>query len=279
MRVTGQTRVYAVLGRPVGHSLSPVLHNAWFEALGLDAVYVALDVAPAAAGSLGLTLRTLGLAGANLTVPHKRAVFDALDDLSLTARAIGAVNTVVRDGDRLVGHNTDAEGFCRSVEDEHGPLRGRCAVVLGAGGAARAVVAGLAARGFEELVVLNRSRGRAEEVAASLGASTPARVVAGALTPEDFAAVAPRAQLVVNCTAGGASEAVAALPDRALAADVIWCDLNYWMETPPVVGRHRARGGRVVTGFGMLLHQAALAFTLWTGIEPPLETARAACRT
>ncbi|HEX2192088.1 MAG TPA: shikimate dehydrogenase, partial [Acidimicrobiales bacterium] len=164
------TRVAAVIGHPVRHSLSPVLHNAAFRALELDWVYVAFEVPDGGAPSALAGMRALGIEGLSVTMPHKDAVAAAVDRLSPTARALGAVNTVVRRADVLEGHNTDGAGFLAAVRDDEGfdPAGRRC-LVLGAGGAARAVVKALADAGAAEVVVVNRTASRAEAAAALAG--------------------------------------------------------------------------------------------------------------
>lgn len=255
--VSGGTAVYALLGRPVAHSRSPSLHNAWFARHGLDAVYVCLEV-PASVTAVGAVLRCL--AGANVTVPLKAQAADAVDALTPLARASGAVNTVWREGGRLWGDNTDAEGFVRGLHAAFGPIRPERIAILGAGGAARAVAAGLAAHGAAEVWFLNRSEDRAEDAARRLASHCPATAFrAGPLAVPDV-------DLVVNATSGGARAAVEALP--LPDSDLLWVDLNYWMTDPPHLAALAARGNRVLDGHPMLWHQAALAFERFTGITP-----------
>ena len=265
--ISGKTRVYAVVGRPVQHSLSPAIFNPLFAHHGIDAVYVALDVDPARASQLGTTLRTLGLSGANLTVPFKAAVLDELDDVSELARATGAVNVVCKNGDRMVGHNTDAEGFSRALEQAYGPvMTGQEVVVLGVGGAGRAVAAGAASRGAATVHLLNRTFERASRAAERLGEAFPrSHFVPGELTPDRFAQIGSRAGVIVNCTSGSASERISALNVESLMETAIWCDINYWMANPPQLDACRRRGVRVQTGLDMLVHQGALAFELFIG--------------
>ncbi|MFT5459809.1 MAG: shikimate dehydrogenase [Myxococcota bacterium] len=266
--ITGHTPVFALLGDPVQHSLSPAIHNAWFAHHGLDGVYVAIPV-PSDAGSIGPALRDLCFAGVNLTVPHKGAVLDVLDSIGPLARAAGAVNTVVRRGSGLHGANTDAEGFVRAWVEAGGSPGGAHAVILGAGGAARAVAAGLAGHGATAIVILNRS-----PVALSpLKAAYPRTVfTSGRLT--DLPRHASTADLVVNATPGGARSSVAALSTDGLRPSAFWCDLNYWDPAPPQLASCRAMGLRTLTGHSMLVHQGALSFSLFTGVEPDLAVAR-----
>ena len=270
MNVTGHTRTYALLGNPVQHSRSPALHNGWFRANHLDAIYVALEVQPERADQLIAAFRTLGLAGANLTVPFKTAVVDQLDGVTPLAKAIGAVNTLYWKDNALWGDNTDANGFMDGLINTHGPLVGpQAAIILGVGGAGRAVAAGLAAAGVQTVHLLNRTADVAPAVAKKLAKTYPRTAfVAGPLHAEHFAAVAARATLVVNCVSGSGIPAIESLPLNSLNPRVIWADLNYWMPQPPAFYALRQRGHRLVDGHPMLLHQAARAFALWTGIRP-----------
>ncbi len=270
MRITGSTKLYAILGRPVHHSASPDLYNAWFAHHSVDARYGALDVPPAKSEQVPDALRTLGLAGVNLTVPLKEAVLPHLDELALSARRAGAVNVVIREGDRLVGHNTDGSGLVSHL-CSLGFDRLRHAVVLGAGGAGRAAVSALLAAGLPAVFLLNRTLARAEAVAADLGD----RVHPRPLTPAAFAAVAPEAGLVIQATSGAGRDRVEALDIRTLPSGCLWSDLNYWDARAPHRAALRAAGCRFDDGWGMLVAQAAESFCLFTGISLSLPQAHA----
>lgn len=257
--VTGATRVFALLGRPVRHSRSPAIHAALFARHGVDAVYVCLE--PPEGTPLRPVLRCL--AGANVTAPLKGEALAAVDALTPAARAAGAVNTVLyRDG-ALVGDNTDGEGFLRGLREAFGPLAPRSVAVLGAGGAARAVAAALAGAGAEEVRFVARDPARAEAAVEALPGSA-------ALSVARFApdALAWGPDLVVNAAPVGAREAVEALSVDALPAEAVWCDLNYHDPAPPRFEAVRARGLRALGGGPMLRHQALLAFERFTGVSP-----------
>lgn len=255
--ISGQTRIFGLVGHPVRHSLSPEMHTALFARFGLDAVYVAFDVDPRRAGEVADAVRTLDVVGVNLTVPFKERVLGDLDHLTVAAREAGAVNVVINVDGFLTGYNTDGAGLVASVAEEHGfaPKGARCAV-LGAGGAGRAVAASLVAGGAE-VHLFNRTLSRAESAAEELG------LHARALTPDAFEA-SPYS-LVVNCLSGGAEALVEALPIAHLDADAVWVDANYWNPSPPRLDACKARGLRTSTGLGMLIHQGALSFELFTG--------------
>ncbi len=287
LRPTGRTRVAAVIGDPVRHSLSPVIHNAAFQALDLDWTYVAFEV-PAGGGAGAVAgMRALGLAGMNVTMPLKGEVADAVDRCSVDAAALGAVNTVHWEAGELVGDNTDGAGFLDALRiDEGVDAASRRCVVLGAGGAARAVVLALRRAGAAEIVVVNRTPARGEE-AAALGAPV-ARV-------GEEADVA-NAELVVNATPVGMGRVRRLRPgageggedDRdgphgglpcdpdLLHAGQLVVDLVYDPPVTPLLTEARRRGAGAVNGLGMLIHQAAHAFRLFTGEDPPLEVMSAA---
>jgi len=265
--VSGATRLAGVIGSPVRHSLSPALHNAAYEACGLDWVYVALEVAPDAAAQAFAGMRALGIAGLSVTMPHKEAAFAAVDELSPSARAMRAVNCVhLRDG-VLVGHNTDGDGFVDSLRaDASLDPKGLRVAVVGAGGAARSVVEALARNGAAAVTVVNRTVSRAEEAAALAGA------VGGVGQPADIA----DADLVVNATSIGMGSDELPLDPTLLRKGHVVADLVYHPLDTALLRAARERGARSVDGLGMLVHQAARQFTIWTGLEAPVAAMRAA---
>lgn len=257
-----------MIGHPVAHSLSPVLHNTAFHALGLDWAYLAFDVPVGSAGAALEGMRALGMEGLSVTTPHKDEVARLVDRRSAVADRLGAVNTVVRRGGELVGESTDGQGFVDAVRLDQGfdPAGRRC-LVRGAGGAARAVVLALGGAGAADVVVVpGRSAAKAAVAAALAG---PAGRVG---TAEEAAG----ADLVVNATtlgmAGGADD-LPVDPSR-LGPGQLVVDIVY--PATPFVDAARDRGATATSGLGMLLHQAALAFRLWTGQEPPLGAMSAA---
>lgn len=265
---SGTTRVAGVIGNPVRHSLSPVLHNAAFAALGLDWVYLAFEPPPDGGAAAVDAMRALELGGLSVTMPFKEQVVAAVDELSPAAGALGAVNCIRWDGDRLVGENTDGAGFVASLAADAGfdPAGRRC-VVVGAGGAGRAVTRALADAGAAAVGVVNRSPARAEAAAAIAGP-------AGAVVGQDAVAAA---DLVVNATPLGMHAGDALPVDPGLLGDRhVVADLVYHPARTPLLDEAAARGARTLNGLGMLVGQAALAFEHWTHVRPPLETMRAA---
>lgn len=262
--ISAGTGLYGVVGDPVGHSLSPALHNAALRAAGVDGVYLALPVRPSALGAAIAGARALGVRGLNVTIPHKVAVISHLDGLTPVAEAIGAVNTIFWRGDRLEGHNTDAEGYRAMLEA--GSTSPSVALVLGAGGAARAVVRALADRKIRVRVAARRIAA-ARELLADLGSPRDQ-----AVSWDEREAALPEVQLVVNATSigmrdPGASplESLAGLPEGASVHDLV-----YAPSETRLLELARERGLATVGGAVMLVHQAAAAFALWTGQAAPL---------
>jgi shikimate dehydrogenase len=260
--IAGTTRVAAVIGWPVDHSRSPALHNAAFAALGIDAVFVALEVAPPALPSALRGMAALGFLGASVTVPHKQACLELCDRLDHEAEAVGAVNCIAFAGDALVGHNTDAAGFVDALASDLGrQARGARALLLGAGGAARAVAHGLSSAGAAEVVVVARR---------------PAGWC-GARSWSDLAALAATCDLLVDCTSAalGAEGYPVPVPIEKLPDGAAVVSLMYGRPLP-LLDAARARGLAAMDGAAMLLHQGARAFTLWTARPAPLDAMRAA---
>jgi shikimate dehydrogenase len=266
---TGSTRVAAVIGDPIRHSRSPAIHNAAFAAVGLDWVFVAFEV-PAGAGRDAVrAVRGLGLGGMSVTMPHKQDAAWACDELTPDATALGVVNAVVpTDRGRLLGASTDGEGFLRSLRD-HGVEPGtRRAVVLGAGGAARAIVLALGNTGADVTVAARRP----DAAESAAGLVRGARTVS--LADCDVAAY----DLVVNATPLGMQGEPPPIDTEQLTPSQFLVDTVYHPVETPLLAAARARGVPCTNGLGMLVHQAALAFELWTGVDAPLDAMRAAAQ-
>lgn len=256
----------------MAHSLSPAIHGAAFRALGLDWAYLRFAVEPEHLGAAVDGLRALGAMGANVTMPHKETVIEHLDDLSGDARAIGAVNTIQRLGDKLIGHNTDVDGFIRMVDEDAGrDVSGARCLVLGAGGASRAVVTGLTRLHVTSVAVAARNPMRAEAVAAV--ASNGIVSVRGW---DEAVASLEEYDVIVNATPLGMSGEAAISRDGALTSSHVVFDLVYDPPTTPLMRLVREAGGVAWSGLGMLVHQAAASFRIWTGSEAPVEAMSAA---
>ncbi len=262
-----------VVGHPIAHSRSPLIHGHWLAEHGIEGAYERLDVAPEAFPAFLRTFRDGGFVGGNVTIPHKEAAFAGVDVLTSRAQKIGAVNTLFFDADgRLTGDNTDAPGFIAHLDQSLGAdwveRSGGTALVLGAGGAARAIVVGLLARGVSRIHVANRTRARAE----ALVALDPDRVAT--LDWTDLPAALPGTGLLVNTTAlGMAGHGALALDLTPLPATACVADIVYVPLETPLLAAARARGLAAVDGLGMLLHQAVPGFERWFGVRPAVTPA------
>ena len=263
--------VAGVIGWPIGHSLSPRLHGHWLKRYGIAGTYIPMAVAPEQVGNAINGVVALGLAGCNVTVPHKEAVMPFLDEIEPAARRIGAVNTiVVRPDGRTVGSNTDGFGFLENIrtgvegwQPDTGP-----AVVIGAGGAARSILVALIDANCPEIRLVNRSPERAERVAAEMG--PPVRAVPW----ERRAEALDGASLLVNTSAAGMAGnppldlTLGALPKSAIVTDIVYAPLRTKLLVDAA-----ANGNRTVDGLGMLLHQARPGFEAWFGVSPTVDQA------
>ncbi|MBI5073972.1 MAG: shikimate dehydrogenase [Nitrospirae bacterium] len=268
MRITGRTKVAALFGYPVEHTLSPVMQNAAFDHLGLDCCYLPFPVHPDSLKQAVESIRALSLLGANLTTPHKETVIPFLDALDAEAAAISAVNTIVNHDGKLTGFNTDGKGFMRSLKELGVDPADRKVLIIGAGGSSRAIGYYLS-RGTGGLTLYNRSRDKAEALAADLASAGGKVTVAADL--RDLGGF----DIIVNATSLGLQECDAMpLDPDALEPTIVVCDLIY--HKTPLLSRAEAKGCKTVGGIGMLLWQGALAFELWTGKIPPVEIMRSA---
>lgn len=266
MTISGKARLAGVMGWPVGHSLSPRLHNYWLDLHGIDGAFVPLPVAPEHFAQALRILPRLGFRGVNVTVPHKEAALAAVDRLDPLARRIGAVNTIVMSEDgTLSGSNTDAYGFSAHLAASLPGFSAASgtAVIIGAGGAARAVAVALTDMGAPEIRIINRTLARAEELALALGGS------AHVVDWSGRARALEGASIVVNTTTQGmAGQPALDLDLSRLPASAVVYDIVYNPLETALLAAARGRGHRVVDGLGMLLHQAVAGFEAWFGVRP-----------
>ncbi len=280
MEIRATTKIYGIFGHPVSHSLSPVLHNSAFAALGLDCAYLAFDIAPKEIGEAAQAVTTLGIKGINITIPHKESIIPHLDEIASDAEIMGAVNTVRNDDGRLTGYNTDVGGFLMAVEEELGIKPGGSSVLLvGAGGAARAVMSALCMNGAERICIANRTYDKAMKLASEFGkqfkktriepaALGDSRVIRARLAEADI--------LVNSSSAGMEGKETMELPLDALKGTACVYDLVYKPRETRLVKEARRLGHRASGGLGMLLYQGALSFEIWTGVKAPVEVMRKA---
>lgn len=272
MDISGKAKVFGVFGHPIGHSLSPAMHNAAIAELGLDYVYVPFDVDPADLGRAVEGVRALGIAGVNVTIPHKEAVIEFLDEVEQDALEIGSVNTVLNRDGRLVGSSTDGPAFIRSlVETGYSPLGSR-AVVLGGGGAGRAIAFALAKSGAS-VVIYDEAPGKAEKLAGDVREVAKADLAEG---ESEFGRVIDRlseATLLVNCTPVGMSPNVDRIPisEDLLREDLTVYDVVYNPMKTKLLQSAERKGARVASGIKMFVYQGAISFKTWTGIDPPTD--------
>lgn len=273
--INGQTKLVGLIGYPIEHSLSPAMHNSAFAALSLNWCYLPLPVHPERLGEAVAGLRALNFVGANVTVPHKEAVISYLDKVTPEAQAIGAVNTIVVHESELIGYNTDWLGFQAALSEGGFDPQGKRTVVLGAGGAARAVVYALA-QGEAQVTVLNRTPSRAHALVQDFSPLFPSlSLLSLPLTLQTLKERATESHLLVNATPVGMWPEVDKSPwleDLAFPSHLTVFDLVYNPRQTKLLRQARAAGAKGIGGLGMLVHQGAAAFELWTGEKAPVET-------
>jgi shikimate dehydrogenase len=282
--IDGHTQLVGLLGWPVEHTLSPAMHNAAFDALGLNWRYLPLPVPPGQVEGAVKGVAALGFRGVNVTVPHKQAVMPALDSVAPDAKALGAVNTLViargEDGKANIGgHNTDAQGFVGALRHGGFDPKGKTAVIVGAGGGARAVVYGLLKAGAQEILMFDIEPLRAQALVSDLsGVGNKLRALP--LTTEALVESARAADLLVNATPMGMWPRVDGSiwpEDVSIPKSVTVFDLVYNPPETHLMRKARESGARAIGGLDMLVGQGALAFEMWTGQPAPVEVMRAAC--
>ncbi|MCC8138411.1 MAG: shikimate dehydrogenase [Clostridiales bacterium] len=284
MQITGHTRLACLIGSPVAHSISPMMHNEAFRLLDLDAVYLCFDTKDKELGTIIRALRDMNVLGFNITMPDKERVMEYLDALSPAARMIGAVNTVKNENGRLVGYNTDGEGYIRSLSDVGYEITEGEMCLLGAGGAASSIAVQAALSGAPVLHILNRKNGRsfpnAIRLAEQINAETACR--ADVIDLNDAKAVqdcVEKSSLLTNATSVGMVPGTDALPlpdPTCLHPDLTVSDIIYNPRQTRLLAEARARGCRTLNGLYMLLYQGAAAFHIWTGQDMPIEAIREA---
>ena len=277
MRIDGGTELVGIIGYPIHYTLSPIMHNAAFRALRMNWLYLPLRVPPGKVASALDGLRSLGFRGANVTIPHKVEVAGFLDDLQGEAALLGAVNTVVKEGEILVGYNTDVAGLITSLHESKIEVAGTPALVIGAGGAARAVALALLREGVSRIYIMNRTAGRARELTDALKRETSHSDISERAFNYEGSKVLKECGLVVNCTPLAVDDESELPIDYGDFRGGQWAmDLNYASRDTAFLKGASLRGANTVSGEGMLLNQAAASFRLWTGKKPPVEEMRKA---
>ncbi len=275
----GTTKLVGVIGFPVEHSLSPPMHNAAFRQLGMDWAYVAYRVEPERVPDAIQGLVALGMVGLNVTIPHKQAAAAHVDDLDPAARALQSVNTIHNVAGKLKGYSTDGPGFVRSVEETGATLPGKAVTLIGAGGSARAVAHALVSAGVGGLTLVARRPQKAEEVARVVTESTGRPVAVLDLAADAAREAARGSDVVIDSTSVGMYPKVdvpPVIPADWLRPGQLVCDLTYNPRETCLLKAARHAGADTLDGTGMLVHQGAIAFEIWTGVPAPVETMREA---
>lgn len=280
MKLSGSTTPFAVLGHPIGHTLSPVMHNSAFKVMRMDAVYLAFDVAPEKLSSVLPSMADMGFGGVNLTVPLKETAFRNLEHMDESARRLGAVNTIEFTSEGLIiGHNTDGYGFVAAVKEAFGKsVSGDRVLILGCGGAGRAVAITCAAENCSELMLTDLDAARAERLAEELAEISPDIPVHTIAPDKDaWAEASGRANIVVQATPVGMKETdESLLPPSAFSPGQVAFDLVYMYPETAFMKAALEAGALASNGLAMLLYQGARAFNIWTGREPAVQAMRTA---
>lgn len=273
--LTGKTKNLAVIGCPIEHSLSPLMHNAALAEAGLDYVYIALPIAPENLKTAIAGIKAAGFCGFNVTLPHKTAIMELLDELDKSAYMIGAVNTVAVQNGRWIGYNTDCSGFIKSLQSAQIVVKNQNAVLLGAGGAASAVIWGLIENGIKKITLAVRDPLKASERMGKFQRYAAVEVVDWNLKMYENAL--QECDILINCTPLGMSPKIDAMPQvywDALKRTAAVCDLIYTPAETKFLRSARLRGHITLNGEGMLIEQGAAAFKLWTGKYPDTQIMR-----
>jgi shikimate dehydrogenase len=273
--VTGKTTICGVIGDPIEHTLSPAMHNAAFKALALDWIYVPFRVVKADLSRALYGVRSLNIKGMNITIPHKIAITAMLDELDSPAMNIGAVNTIVNDRGKLKGFNTDASGFIRAFTEQGIALENKNAVVLGAGGASRAVCFALAGE-KAGVTILNRTPGTAEELAADISNISIKPLKAAELNAANLENALPEADILVNTTSTGMNPNAdnTLVTAEMINPKMIVYDIVYSPARTRLLMEAGKAGARTISGIEMLLWQGVQSFEIWTGLKAPVEIMR-----
>lgn len=278
MRIDGNTRMVGIIGNPLDHTLSPAVHNAAFDYMGLNWCYVPMTVQDGYLEEAVEGLKALRFVGVNVTMPFKTKVLPLLDEVDMFAESVGAVNTILLDKGRLIGYNTDGRGFYTALVRDLGyDVRGRRVLIMGAGGASRSVTVSLALAGCASIVIVNRSPEKGQQLAGIVKQSAPGIEIKWLSPNENYDLLVAESDVIINATPlTNFHGSVLRVPVAMLNKNQVVCDLNYSIYQPPLLQEAGARGARVMDGKGMLLYQAAAAFEIWTGLDAPVEVMRAA---
>jgi shikimate dehydrogenase len=277
VNISGKTSVCGVIGDPIEHSLSPVMHNAAFECLNLDYAYLAFKVHPAGVGNALAGVRALGIVGLNVTMPHKKTVINYLDEIDQTSKFLNAVNTIQNKNGKLLGSNTDGAGALNALKENGVNPKGKRVLLLGSGGAARAIAYALV-KEASELVVLNRTLEQAKELSDLLGKTLNRKVVANSLSPEAIQENLRDSDILINATSVGMKpkDNQSLIQPEWLKPEQAVMDIVYNPVETKLAKDAKTAGAKVISGVEMLIYQGAASFEIWTGKKAPVEVMRKA---
>lgn len=269
-RVTGKTKLLGLIGNPVGHSISPILHNTLSSLLGLDYVYVPLKVEKEDLSRVVKALKSLDFVGFNVTIPYKKEIMKYIDENSIEAILMGAVNTVKKIDGKLYGYNTDAEGFLRSFKEEAGTsFEGKKVVLIGAGGVARPIAVKIASEGAEKISLVNRTKEKAIELAETVNENVREIVQVYNFEDKTFKMAVEESDIIINTTSVGMTPDVGKSPisgdyfnDSQIVYDVIYTPLE-----TKLLKDAKKKGCKTINGLGMLFYQGIKAYEIWTGVK------------
>jgi shikimate dehydrogenase len=277
VNITGKTRVCGVIGDPIEHTLSPTMHNAAFNSLNLDCVFLAFKVKPAEVGNAIAGIRALGILGLNVTMPHKEAVISHLDEIDQTAKFLNSVNTIHKKDGKLLGFNTDGIGALKALKENCANPRGKRVLLLGSGGAARAIAYALVQEA-DELVVLNRTVDEAKDLASLLKRTFNKKIAANSLSANVIQETLRDSDILINATSVGMKPKVrqSLISPEWLKPNLTVMDIVYNPVETKLAIDAKSKGAKVVSGVEMLIYQGAASFEIWTGIPAPVEVMRKA---
>jgi shikimate dehydrogenase len=277
MDISGKTRVCGVIGDPIEHTLSPTIQNAAFNHLKLDFVFLAFRVKAADLKRVVQGIRSLGVHGLNITMPHKSTVIGCLDEVDSTVKFLCSANTILNRNGRLSGFSTDGVGALKALRENGVGLSGKKVLLLGAGGAAKAIAFALVQE-VGELAILNRTSEKAEELAETLGQKFNCRVVGGVLSPDAIAENLRDSDVLINATSAGMKPCVSQslVAPEWLRSNLVVMDIVYNPVETKLAKAAKARGAKVISGVEMLIYQGAASFEIWTGKTAPIEVMRKA---
>ena len=275
MTISGKTRVCGVIGDPIEHTLSPIMHNAAFQSLGLDYVFLAFKVKPPQVEAAVNGMRALNIRGLNVTMPHKTTVIDHLDRVDLSAQIVKSVNTILNKESLLFGFNTDGVGALKALRESGVEPKGRKVLLLGAGGAARAIAYTLS-KEADELAILNRTCKDAQNLAKLLEKTANKKIVSGSLSPGEIQNSIQDSDILINATSIGMKPKAeeSPVPLKLLSPNLAVMDIVYNPLETKLVKDAKSVGAKVVSGVEMLIYQGAASFEIWTGKSAPVEVMR-----